>query len=196
MMKHTLIAVLWLAAALLAGCSSPRTNFYTLSAVAAPDTAAPAIEPVTVGAVSLPALLDRPQLVVRTSANRVDFLESHRWAEPLKSELPRVIADDLTRLLNQSRVSAYPQNAGFDADLRVTVDIQRLEMTAGEGAALEALWSVRRKAGGAPQNGRTVVSEPATGSGYDALVAAQSRALAALSRDLAKALRAAAAAPR
>jgi len=39
-----------------------------------------------------------------------------------------------------------------------------------------------------------VVSEPATASGYDVLVAAQSRALAALSRDLAKALRAAVAA--
>jgi hypothetical protein len=40
-----------------------------------------------------------------------------------------------------------------------------------------------------------VVSEPAGAAGYDALVAAQSRALAAMSRDLAQALRAEATAP-
>jgi hypothetical protein len=40
-----------------------------------------------------------------------------------------------------------------------------------------------------------VVSEPAGAGGYDALVAAQSRALAAVSRDLAQALRVMAAAP-
>jgi hypothetical protein len=38
-----------------------------------------------------------------------------------------------------------------------------------------------------------VVSEPAGAAGYDALVAAQNRALAAMSRDLAQALRAEAA---
>jgi uncharacterized lipoprotein YmbA len=41
-----------------------------------------------------------------------------------------------------------------------------------------------------------VISEPAGAGGYDALVAAQSRALAAVSRDLAQSLRAAATAPR
>src|SRR5512137_88877 len=104
MMTRTLISSLCLAAALLTGCASPRTNFYTLNVAAAPDATAPAMEAVAVGPVSLPALLDRPQLVVRTAPNRVEFLETHRWAEPLKSELPRVIAADLTRLLNQARV--------------------------------------------------------------------------------------------
>jgi hypothetical protein len=62
-------------------------------------------------------------------------------------------------------------------------------MTAGEGVALEALWTVRRAGWGAPKTGRTVVSESAGSAGYEALVAAQSRALAAVSRDLAQALR-------
>jgi hypothetical protein len=188
------ISTLCLTAALLSGCGfSPKVTNYTLNVAASPDATGPAIGPVAVGPVTLPALLDRPQLVVRTSVNRVDFLETHRWAEPLKSEIPRIIAADLTLLLNQSLVSAYPQNTGLEADYRIVVDIQRFEMTAGEGVSLEALWSVRRKAEGAPQNGRSVISEPEKGSGYDALVAAQSRALASLSRDLAKALRAAAA---
>ena len=189
------ISTLCLTATLLSGCGfSPRVTNYTLNVAASPDTTAPALDPVAVGPVTLPALLDRPQLVVRTSTNRVEFLEAHRWAEPLKSEIPRIIAADLTLLLNQSLVSAYPQNTGLESDYRVLVDIQRFEMTAGEGVSLEALWSVRRKAEGTPQNGRTMISEPEKSSGYEGLVAAQSRALAALSRDLAKALRAAAAA--
>lgn len=184
------LTTLCLAVALLAGCSSaPRVTFYTLNIAATNETPAPLLNSVAIGPVTLPDLLDRPQLVVRTSANRVDILETHRWAESLKREIPRIMAADLGILLTPARVSAYPQNTGLDADYRVLLDIQRFEMTAREGVGLEALWSVRRSDGGVPKTGRTVVSEHVGTAGYDALVAAQSRALAAVSRDLARALR-------
>jgi uncharacterized lipoprotein YmbA len=189
-MHCSITAALCLAVALLAGCSSsPRVTYYTLNVAATNDAPAPPLNSVAIGPITLPDLLDRPQLVVRTAANRVDILESHRWAESLKSEIPRTIAADLAILLTPARVSTYPQNAGLDADYRVLLDIQRFEMTVGEGVGLEVLWSVRRNDGGVPRTGRTVVSEPAGAAGYDALVAAQSRALAAVSRDLAQALR-------
>ncbi len=200
MMMHrfpTAMTILCLTAALLAGCSrSPRVTFYTLSATASSEAAAPAAVSVAVGPVTLPSLVDQPQLVVRTSLNQVDILEIHRWAEPLKSGITRIIAADLAVLLPQARVSSYPQNAGLDADYRVQVDIQGLEMTAGKGVDLDALWSVRHTGEGAPKTGRSVVSEPVSAAGYDALVAAQSRALAVVSRDLAQALRAVSTAPR
>lgn len=69
------------------------------------------------------------------------------------------------------------------------LDFQRFEMTAGAGAGLEALWSVRRSNGVVSKSGRTVVSEPVGAPGYDALVAAQSLALAAVIHNLAQALR-------
>jgi hypothetical protein len=200
MMMRRLITgmtTLCVAVALLAGCSrSPRVTFYTLNAVASPEATAPAPASVAVGPVTLPELQDQPQLVVRIDANRVDVLEIHRWAAPLKSEIPRIIAEDLAILLKPARVSVYPQNAGMDADYRILVDIQRFEMTDGKGVDLDALWSVRRTAGGTPKTGRSVVSEPAVAAGYEALVAAQSRALAAVSRNLAQALCTEAAAPR
>ncbi len=184
------MTTLCLAVALLAGCSSsPRVTFYTLNIAATNEASAPPLNSVAIGPITLPDLLDRPQLVVRTSTNRVDILETHRWAESPKSEIPRIIAADLGILLKPARVSTYPQNAGLDADYRVLLDIQRFEMTAGEGVGLEALWSVRRSDGGVPKTGRTVVSEPVSAAGYDALVAALSRALAVVSRDLAQALR-------
>jgi uncharacterized lipoprotein YmbA len=187
------MTTLCLAVALLAGCSSsPRVTFYTLNVAATNEAPAPPLNSVAIGPVTIPDLLDRQQLVVRTAANRVDILESHRWAESLKSGVPRIIAADLGILLKPARVSAYPQNAGLEADYRVLLDIQRFEMTVGEGVGLEAIWSVRRSDGSVQKTGRTLVSEPASAAGYDALVAAQSRALAAVSRDLARALREAA----
>jgi len=184
------MTILCLAVALLAGCSSsPKVAFYTLNVTVTDEAPAPPLTSVAIGPVTLPDLLDRPHLVVRTAANRVEILESHRWAESLKSEIPRIIAADLGILLKPARVSTYPQNAGLEADYRVLLDIQRFEMTAGEGVGLEALWSVRRSDGGVPKTGRTVLNEPVGATGYDALVAAQSRALAAVSRDLARALR-------
>jgi uncharacterized lipoprotein YmbA len=145
---------------------------------------------VSIGPVTIPDQLDRPQLVVRTSANQVDFLETHRWAESLKSEIPRVLAADLDLLLTPTRVSTYPQSAGLDAEFRIFVDILRFEMTEGKGVTVDLLWSIRSKVGGTLKNGHAVASEPVNSAGYEPLVAAQSRALAAISRDFAEALRA------
>lgn len=148
------MTTLCLAVALLAGCSSsPKVTFYTLNVAATNETPAPPLNSVAIGPITLPDLLDRPQLVVRTTANRVDILETHRWAEALKSEIPRIIAADLGILLKPARVSTYPQNAGLEADYRVLLDIQRFVMTAGEvsawrhsGRSAEAMAVFRKRA--------------------------------------------------
>jgi uncharacterized protein len=204
-------------AAAASGCSrSPRVTFYTLepapraasassaaplvqapaliappaalASAPAPASPAPAGTSIAVGPVTLPELVDRPQLVVRVAANRVEILEYQRWAEPLRGEIPRVIAEDLGRLLGSVRVSSYQEHAGSDADCRVLLDIQRFEGVPGDSVSLEAVWSLRGKAGVTPRSGRTKVRMPA-GEGYDALVAAYRRALLAVSTDLARALR-------
>ena len=186
-----MIMVCWAAVA-LTGCSrSPRVTFYTLEAATVPETAPPVATSiaVAVGPVTLPQVVDRPQLVIRVAANRVDILEMHRWASSLKSEIPRLIAENLARQLGPARVSAYPQNASENADYRVLVDVQRFEATSGEGVTVDALWSVRHTGGGTPRTGRSVVNEKAVGESYDVLVAAYGRAFAAVSRDIAQAIR-------
>jgi uncharacterized lipoprotein YmbA len=187
----------WITAICLAvapsGCSrSPRVTFYTLEPAAQVETvaAATAVPTVSVGPVTLPEVVDRPQLVVRIAANRVDILETHRWAEPLKSEIPRLIAENLSLLLGSSRVSSYLQHVGDAADYRVLVDIQRFESSLGEAVTVEAVWSIRRATGGTQKTGRSLVREPLCVGGYDSLVAAYGRALLVVSRDLAKAIRA------
>lgn len=194
MMRVTVFGTAAILLALVsAACSrSPRVTFYTLAPEAKveaplPDHMVPAI---AVGPVTLPELVDRPQLVVRVAANRVDILETHRWAEPLKSEIPRLIAENLGRLLGSNRVSSHQHYSGSDAHYRVLLDILRFESAPGESVIVETAWTLRRSAGGAPKKGRTLVREKTTGAGYDALAAAYSRALACVSEDLARAVRA------
>lgn len=176
-----------------AGCSrSPRVTFYTLepAASSAAQAKATPLAPLTisVGPVTLPELVDRPQLVIRAAANRVEILEEQRWAEPLSSEIPRVLAEELGRLIGSSRVWSYLEHAGTDADCRVLLDIERFEGAPGEGVTIEAVWSLQKGGGGGARTGRVRVHEPAVGEGYDPLVAAYGRAVFALGADLAQAI--------
>lgn len=195
MMKRPLViaAALLSLAALSSGCSrSPRVTFYTLGPGAAVETPAGALPTpaVSVGPVTLPESVDRPQLVVRVAANRVEILESHRWAEPLKSEIPRLIAQSLGRELNSSRVVSHQQHGGTAVDYRVLLDIIRLEAEPGEAVTVESNWTIRRGGSLPPRTGRSLVREQVSGGGYEALVASLSRALLGISADLAEAIRA------
>ena len=181
---------------MLSGCaSSPPVHFYQLSAEAAADAASPAtVGPelrIAVGPLSLPEVVDRPQFVVRSGPNQVTMIDEHRWAESLKGKIPRVIAENLGRLLATGQVWAYPQNATGSFDYRVLVDIQRFESTPGQMAAIDALWTIQRpsKEGVVSKTGRSSVQQPMAGKGYDALVAAHSRGLAEISREIAEAIR-------
>jgi len=190
-----LIAMLVLAAATLTGCSSsPTSHFYMLSAPEQP--AAAAVYSVAVGPVTVPEIVDRPQFVLRNGANEVTILEQTRWADSLQREIPRVIAANLAQALGDARVWAFPQGIGSEPDYRVAVDIQRFDSAPGDAATVEALWRVSPGDGksGAVRSGRSRVHEPTKGMEYDALVAAHSRALASISRDIAEAIRAARAA--
>ncbi len=190
--RSVVLASLALLAAALAGCgSSPQVHFYTLSSAApAGGDAAPAapIPSIGLGPITLPDVVDRPQFVLRTGANQVVIAEEHRWAEPLKSEIPRVIAGNLSQLLGVKQVWSYPQSAAETAEVRVLVDVQRFDSAPGEAVTIDASWTVQRKPG-EPTPGRSLVREAANGSGHDAVAAAHSRALASVSRDIAAAIR-------
>lgn len=192
--EHCNAAVFGLLIALLAGCgTSPKSTFYTLSSVTPPQpreanagNAAP--YSVAIGPITVPDTIDRPEIVTRSGSNRILINEYDRWAEPLRSEIPKIVAQDLMGLLGTYRVSSFPQRADEDADYRVILDIQRFDSTLGGNATIEALWSVNKRSS-PPVKGYTVATE-ATGAGtYDALVGAYRRALAAVSRDIAAAIR-------
>lgn len=175
---------------LAGGCASPSSRFYTLSAEAVVTAAPAAPVTITMGPVSIPAVVDRPQIVVSEGANQVRLDEFNRWASPLADNIAQVIAANLARALGTTRVWAHTPAALQKADYQVLIDVQRFQVALGDAGVIDALWTVRSAAGGAVKTGRSLVREPTSGAGFDPLVAAQSRALARVSADIAAAIRA------
>ncbi len=124
---------------------------------------------IAVGPVSVPAAVDRRQIVVSMGTNQMRLDEFNRWAGPLQNNISRVVAENLA-LLGASRVICFPQMLGADADFRVAIEVQRFESTPGESAMLDAVWTVRRAKDGKSELGRTTVRETVQQNSYDVLV--------------------------
>ena len=176
----------------VAGCaSSSPCRFYTLSTTAAPGMKPQANYSVSVGPVTVPAVVDRPQMAIKTGANQVFLEENERWASPLKDNIARVVADDLSDLLGTSQVILFPQSPAAGAFYRVIIDILRFDLELGKAATMDALWIVNPASASTnrqPQRIRTIYTEPVAGGSYAELAAAQSRALGKLSADVAAAI--------
>jgi uncharacterized protein len=181
-----------LVVAIAASCSTTApSRFYTLDSTATADGApsSSAQGSVMIGPVTIPAAVDRPEFVVQVAANRVEVEEFNRWVAPLSDAIARVVAGNLVVILGTPEVAMAPL-ANFNPAYLVTIDVQRFDSIRGQGAVLEAVWTVRKTAGGETRSSRTSARETAQGDGFDALAAAHSRALAKLSSDIATAIRA------
>jgi uncharacterized lipoprotein YmbA len=184
-------------AAFVAGCASAPSHFYTLDPVAKADGTQALDCAVFVGPIFIPYATDRPQIMLVTAPNRVEFDEFNRWAAPLNDSIGRVVSQDIATLLGTVRVATGPMPE-FGPGYRVTIRIEEFETRRGQSkgngeASLEALWAVRGPAGDNLGSGRTSAKESAPGGSYEALAAAHSRALAKLSSDIAATIRKAAA---
>ncbi len=171
------------------GCSTTPSRFYSLASTSTADRTPPTSAAVMVGPVTIPAAVDQPEFVVQVAPNRVEVNEFNRWVSPLSDSIARAVAGDLVVLLGTPEV-ANSQLANFVPDYRVTIDVQRFESIQGQAAVVEAVWTVRKTAGGEIRSGRTVAREPVQGQGFDALAAAHSQAIAQMSGDIASAIRA------
>jgi uncharacterized lipoprotein YmbA len=177
------------------GCATTEpARFYTLSPLAIPGLEAEAAGEgiaIGVGPIKLPEHLDRPQIVVRTSRNELKLAEFDRWAGSLGDDFSRVLAENLSILLSTHRVSLYPWRKSVPVEYQVVVDVARFDGDLGGNAALVARWTVF---GGHNKKvlfmEKSRISEPSGGRGFEAMVAAQSRALGHLSREIADAIKA------
>ncbi|MBK9394501.1 MAG: membrane integrity-associated transporter subunit PqiC [Uliginosibacterium sp.] len=180
----------WVLAGLLGllGCASPPSRFHTLDAVA--ERVAQPERPTTilVAQVGIPPRVDRRQLVL--GVGRVTIEEFERWAAPLRDEIGRALALNLSRQLGASQVAAWPQNLIADPDLQVFADFARFESQPGVVALCEVRWRVRDRQGKTLASGsRTYETQPEDAR-LTSLTMAHNRNLAALGADIAAALRA------
>ena len=178
------------------GCATTEpSRFYTLSPLAISGTETRAEAPghgitIGVGPIKLPEHLDRPQIVTRTSRNELDLAEFDRWAGSLADDFSRVLAENLSILLSTDRVSLYPWRKSVPIEYQVVVDVTRFDGKLGGNAWLIVRWTVfggRKKKVLFMQ--KSSISEPSGAQGYEVMVAAQSRALGHLSREIAEAIK-------
>jgi uncharacterized protein len=193
MRRLLILTVLVLSLAGCAGSSTP-TRFYVLAAAdGVPTAASPGVNGrelrVGIRRVELPRYLERPQIVTRASANRLELAEFHQWGAPLRLTVPALVAENLTRLLSSEQVQVFPWGRGFAPHAQVLVDVSRLEGALGGESVLAARWRILGPAGDEVGGGTSRFTE-ASGPDYESLVAAQSRLVGLLSRDIAEGLRA------
>lgn len=188
-MKRTVYIIFCILAALLAGCATKSSRFYTLSPSATPAATMSADTSISVGPVLIPAAVDRPQIVVRTGPNQVFLNDFERWASPLNDDIARVITENLVSMLGTPNVTVFPKSATVDASYRVLINILRFESEPGKEAAFDALWTVSSRKEGESISRRTTIVEPVQGGGYTELVAAHSRILGRLSGEIAAEIR-------
>lgn len=176
---------------LMAGCSSPPTRFYVLSPLALGAPATGREPAVGVGPVELPDYLDRPQIVTRSGQHELTLAEFDTWAEPLKGNATRVLAENLAMLLPSRKIATYPWKRSTPVDFQVTVKVTRFDRSEGGDAVLSARWSILSGDGDRELFSReSRYAEPPAGNGYGDTVAAMNRALAQFSRDVADAIKA------
>lgn len=174
---------------LLAGCGTTSpAKFYVLSATRDAGAAerARGEKVIGIGPVALPEYLDRAQIVTRSSANRLELADGHRWAEPLAENVTRVLAENLSSLLRTDRVAAYPWKRAQAVDYQVRVQVVQFDGGPDGSVSLVARWSVEGRDGRelAPRR-RSSFTVPAAAGNYGALVASHSEALTRLSREVA-----------
>jgi uncharacterized lipoprotein YmbA len=185
--------LLWI----VAGCTgtSPPSTFYLLSAVPESDRsmelASGAAPPIVLGPVTLPAYLDRTQIVTRAGDSELHIDEFHRWGEPLKDAVYRVLQENLSVMLGRADIYTYPQAPRTIEAVQVIIDVIRFDIEAGGDAVLVAFWSIANERDGFPSEKRKAVhrATPPSPAPRDR-VQAQSQTLRALSQEIAAALRA------
>jgi uncharacterized lipoprotein YmbA len=193
-MKNTNLGALAACALLLlaaSGCApTPPSDFYVLTPVSAAGASAPVPSreslSVSVGPVKIPEYLNRAQIVTRAGRNRLEVNEFNRWGGTLVSNLSSVVAENLSVLLGTDEVFVFPTQDPVSPRYRVILAVAKLDGTLGESAVLDARWLItgpRRREQLA--TGRTQIRETPDGDGYESYVAAQSRAVEALSREIA-----------
>jgi uncharacterized lipoprotein YmbA len=181
---RTFLAALCIA--LVSGCATPAAeHFYTVSTARSTSLAGTEPPRIALAPIAIPAILDRPQLVVRTSGHELQVLENHRWAEPLALDLTRALVDELNRAPTGIQVVEATAAQARATPLVLEVTISELAVGPGQSVSLQATWVLRDRQRTCIRIGRIAVEIP-TQDGYSAIPTAYASAMARLAGPIAQ----------
>ena len=199
-LRFTTAALLALAL-VISGClggpsPTPATRFYVLNSFHSAENPNPP-EPVMdfgdegpglgVGPIKLSQVLDRPQIILRTSHNEIQVADLDRWAAPLNELITNVMVDNLSALLSTGSILKFPWKTNLPINYQIILEITRFDGRPGGNVDLRARWGIlNHNAQNVLANGKTVLTEPIGGDTIAEMVSAQSRLMGKLSYGLAE----------
>jgi uncharacterized lipoprotein YmbA len=178
------------------GCaSSPPTRFYTLSSLqeggkGSRESTSDQGFAIVVGPIKFPAYLDRAEIVTRSSSNKITLSDFDLWAGSLEEDFSRILTENLSVLLSTESVTVYPRLRPELAKYQITMDVIRFDGPLGGDVSLIARWAVLQgKEKKLMSVRKSTIVEPSGRKDYEAIVAADSRALEKLSREIAEVIK-------
>ena len=174
---------------LLSACASHPDHFYVLNTQPAGAGEA-RTSPVALAGlkVTLPSLVDRPEMVLNTSANDVIVREHERWAAPLSDLVTQTLARDLERRRSDLLVADPSASHSSGSVLKINVDVVQLTVHKGGQASIEAHWRILDPRTGKEAVGSDVFTAPLGQNDYAAVAQALSQCLGQLADRLVAAL--------
>lgn len=190
-MKSIHYSALLLSSALLVGCASQGTAYYTLSTPQSNSVSSandrPFIEPYIVHRVTVPAAVDDTPLIVRKSNDQLMVLSNDKWTAPLGEILRNALSQAMTQTLGTPPRQGVMPNSGVQVSSanEIIVDIQQFDMQPARQASLAAVWRVNFTDKKQPSmTCYSFLSEPAA-AGVAPLVAAQQKNVLSLAQQMA-----------
>jgi hypothetical protein len=182
---RALLGPILLGVTLLAGCTSPTPELYTLAALPGPVLHTPH-QSIELRRIGLAAYLDRPGIVRSNAQYRLQVTDNERWGEPLGSMLDRVFTEDLVQRLPDAVI--FTESGAISAlpGAVLEIDVQRFDPDADNTVVLLAQIAIRHENNRTPAIARTIrLTATPSGATTAELAAALSTVLAQLSTQVA-----------
>ena len=194
-LKLLTLMLLTLVGFLFSGCGvSEPIRYYQLSSLSKSDNQRASESEnqgtiIGIGPVDIPRYVDRLQIVTRSAPNVVDLAEFDRWAEPVQTDVKRVLVENVSQLLAGEKAAVAFWDEGLPLDYQVRIEVTRFDFESRGEAILSARWNIIGKDERKPLVLKTSrYTQPAPPDDYSLMVGAMSRNLESLSQEIVSAL--------
>ncbi len=151
-LRIRLVLVFVLAGGFLTGCvtaTTPATRFYVLNSLTpgaglSRDAGLNGELSVEVASLRLPQYLERPQIVTRSSGNRLELAELHQWGGNLSKNMMRVLAKNFSQFLDTPNIAISPRRPLIPPDFLVELEVMQFERDSHGQVRLSVQWRLSR----------------------------------------------------
>ncbi len=140
---HTYLTVSSIFAFLTSCATSPDPiRFYSFNPDIVSSNAELKSNNISVGirSITIPRLLDRPQIVTRVSSTEIIRAKFNQWGGDIREEIEEAVVKGLSFYLGTSKVFAFPKQNRINPDYELILNIHRLDGMLGKTVILEMGW--------------------------------------------------------